>query len=117
MSTKMDKEMKAKWLKALRSGEYSQRRRRLVDQYDNFCCLGVLCNISDDSLGEWGYKKSTKEWGFLSIEGKEDFYESMPPDSVLSKAGVPCNIASLLAEKNDLGESFEQIAEFIEERL
>ena len=42
----MNKEIKDKWVKALRSGEYKQGRLYL--QRDNlFCCLGVLCKVLD----------------------------------------------------------------------
>lgn len=38
------KEVKEKWLKALRSGKYKQGRRQL-HKNGYYCCLGVLCNI------------------------------------------------------------------------
>lgn len=49
--SKMDPEIKAKWLDALRSGDYTQGRSFLAvknedtDQFD-FCCLGVLCDLA-----------------------------------------------------------------------
>ena len=47
----MDPELKAKWIAALRSGEYKQGKNRLHSNEDNsFCCLGVLCEVA-------GYKK------------------------------------------------------------
>jgi hypothetical protein len=54
----MDKKLKAKWLKALKSGQYGKATTRLcvrageityhnkVAQIDRFCCLGVLCEIT-----------------------------------------------------------------------
>ncbi|WP_024516788.1 hypothetical protein [Bradyrhizobium sp. Tv2a-2] len=41
----MDAELKAKWVKALRSGKYQQARGQLKDG-DRYCCLGVLCDIA-----------------------------------------------------------------------
>jgi hypothetical protein len=41
----MKKRILKKWLKALRSGEYEQGQGQLRDAQNNFCCLGVLCNI------------------------------------------------------------------------
>lgn len=42
---KMKKKIKAKWVAALRSGDYTQGCCQLRDEANNFCCLGVLCNI------------------------------------------------------------------------
>lgn len=42
----MNPEVKAKWVAALRSGRFKQGREALRDCEDNFCCLGVLCEIA-----------------------------------------------------------------------
>ena len=43
----MDKEIKAKWVEALRSGNYKQGTNYLNNRDENtFCCLGVLCEIN-----------------------------------------------------------------------
>jgi len=45
---KMDPEVKANWLKALRSGEYEQGRSLLYNAVDGkYCCLGVLAKINN----------------------------------------------------------------------
>lgn len=36
----MNEEMKSKWVKALRSGQYKQARGR-VKRDDSYCCIGV----------------------------------------------------------------------------
>jgi len=48
METKLEftKEIKAKWLAALKSGEYIQGAHELENK-SMFCCLGVLCDIHD----------------------------------------------------------------------
>lgn len=47
---KLKPEVKAKWLAALRSGEYqqgvSQLRYEDPDKVQRFCCLGVLCDLA-----------------------------------------------------------------------
>lgn len=49
----MKPEIKAAWIAALRSGDYDQGREKLRTG-DQFCCLGVLCDIaSKQGLGEW----------------------------------------------------------------
>ena len=50
---KMNPEIKAKWVAALRSGEYKQGRGQLRSE-DLFCCLGVLCDLHAKETGsEW----------------------------------------------------------------
>jgi hypothetical protein len=47
----MNKSLKRKWVKNLRSGKYKQGQGRLRTVKDNsFCCLGVLC---DTIKSEW----------------------------------------------------------------
>lgn len=41
----MNQKVKRKWVKALRSGKYKQGFGSLRDKEDNFCALGVLCNL------------------------------------------------------------------------
>lgn len=43
----MDKELKAKWVRALRSGRYAQGFGVLKeDGNGGYCCLGVLANVA-----------------------------------------------------------------------
>lgn len=49
---RMDPELKAKWIAALRSGEYQQHRDGLTNyegrrngEPASYCCLGVLCVV------------------------------------------------------------------------
>ncbi|MBI2724617.1 MAG: hypothetical protein HYX42_00035 [Polaromonas sp.] len=46
----MKPEIKAKWVKALRSGEYEQAKKYLRTP-DGFCCLGVLCDLHAKETG------------------------------------------------------------------
>ena len=41
----MTPELKAKWVAALRSGEYTQGRYSLITEDGGYCCLGVLCMV------------------------------------------------------------------------
>ena len=46
----MNKAIKAKWIRALRSGKYRQARmalRCVRRDGPTYCCLGVLCNVID----------------------------------------------------------------------
>lgn len=51
---KMDPELKAKWVKALRSGEYRQGRGTLRDTEGRYCCLGVFCVVAGIELDPRG---------------------------------------------------------------
>lgn len=117
----MDKDLKQKWLEALRSGKYKQGTgflRRGQGGSDKFCCLGVLCDIvrpedwlpKTDFDGVVCYKTATNLGTMY-----------MPPQSVGKLLGDKLfngvNATQTLASKNDDGESFEEIAKWIEENL
>lgn len=64
----MDAQIKAKWVEALRSGEYKQGSGHLHDQKtDCYCCLGVLCKVMGAEFGE------AQEIG---VEDEEPFFRS-----------------------------------------
>jgi hypothetical protein len=118
----VNNEVKAKWVAALRSGEYKQGLTRLKTVYEGidpkFCCLGVLCDLHDKELN--------CEQSFESIAGEL-------PDHVKEWAGLEENNpymrqpASLAYPKewrthisvlNDIKQfSFNQLADLIEAQL
>lgn len=57
----VNKELVKLWVDTLRSGKYQQGTRALRNKDDKFCCLGVLCDITKDTLN--------LEWELESIEG------------------------------------------------
>lgn len=91
----MDKELKAKWVAALRSGEYEQGVGSLYNKTrDAYCCLGVLHRVADVPDDQWvdcSYGLSTK---LLAMERRGLDYE--------------------LAKMNDNGKTFSEIADYIE---
>lgn len=121
----MNPEIKAKWIAALKSGEYEQGRGGLALQAVcgdvRYCCLGVLCDLA------------AKE-GVVNAEwsGREGWYggnASYLPSSVALWAGIEDGLRSdahnpripslgvSLAELNDGVVTFDRIAEIIEEHL
>lgn len=64
--TKMNPEIKAKWVAALRSGDYEQGRGYL--HRGGFCCLGVACDLF------------IKETGRACWDGDGDFDDFDDPD-------------------------------------
>lgn len=105
----MDKAIKKKWVKALRSGRYKQGAARLFDEKDGtHCCLGVLCRVMrlrpDNSVfgGFYGYGGQN---GWLS-------------DQMLERTGLLDRQQKTLMKMNDKrGKSFAQIADHIEKNL
>lgn len=109
----MDKALKAKWLEALRSGKYKQGQRKLRNQKDEFCCLGVLCDISGQGQWKRGDNSSTycyyKEWesGYCCL-----------PSFMEEFSGIGAGTEEDLIALNDIDElSFSEIAEWIEENI
>ena len=127
----MNKVIKRKWLKALRSGEYKQGRGRLLTcnvEGDNpkFCCLGVLTDL---------YIKAhkTKKWQFEQLSntdtikmrgvlhGQGAYLPSTVAKWAQIEVGRPRNASSvnavLCGQNDDLKWSFKKIAAWIEKEL
>jgi len=110
MRKKMNPKVKAKWLRALRSGKYKQGYYRLKLK-NKFCCLGVLCDVvQKDTKLEWEKAPPFGE----KFGDKFDFL----PKQVRQFAGVTCSTQQVLIKKNDQhGLSFVDIANWIQENL
>lgn len=116
---KLDPEFKAKFLAALRSGEYKQGKHTMYDSItDSLCCLavaGVVCGIPKDEFK--GIQILNLEDGAYAGE-KEAAVKAMAvgyPEILVRKSIG--SIAVKLAQKNDEGESFPQIADWIDANL
>lgn len=101
----MDKKLKDKWVKALRSGEYRQGKGALcyhLSVEKRYCCLGVLAKTLDILDNE----------NIVNIEnGKKS--GTYLPESIL-----PMNIQLKLTRFNDEDDlSFLEIAYWIENNL
>jgi len=92
--SKLDPEIKAQWINALRSGDYDQGQGRLRkpgsdihDELsdDKFCCLGVLCDLQE---------KAGKGYWKLGGAGKYSFVYS-PTETRRSEASdfLPYHLA------------------------
>jgi len=103
----MDNDLKQKWVNALRSGNYTQGRRVLRTADNEYCCLGVLCDVTDQS--KWVLPDIGKFYAW-------DGYIGLPPiswdsDMLDSKMFVLANL------NDDQQRSFSEIADWIEENL
>lgn len=125
---KMDPTIKARWVAALRSGDYEQGHGRLHTRGPKdtsmFCCLGVLCDLAtQDNIVSEVIELST--WDDVAVIYDDD--ESWLPTSVVEWSGVDhqgtfaegnhIHEFSTLAELNDSGATFEHLATIIEEYL
>ncbi len=115
----MNKQVKKKWIKALKSGKYKQTKGHLKDETGH-CCLGVLCDI---------YAKERKK-GFdtciytkdhvIGSEGRRD--ETLPV-KIVQWAELETRdpiikdiVTTRLSILNDVGKTFEEIVKLIEEQ-
>jgi hypothetical protein len=110
----MKKEIKEKWIEALRSGNYAQGQGELHNP-DNktYCCLGVLADVTGhDPIAV----KRLPESG--NIHAAEEYLNY----KVLDEVGLSHSAQQLLANMNDgfgncRAHSFAEIADYIESNL
>lgn len=113
----MNPEVKAKWVAALRSGEYEQAKG-VLRKADSYCCLGVLCDLSGidtwakdvEDMNDWVYDRffsslpySVRDWAGLDSEDPQVWKD----DSTQAR----------LSDLNDSGKTFAEIADIIEREL
>lgn len=95
--THLKVDIKGDWLAALRSGQFQQGQGTLHDrQFNTYCCLGVLekvCHIPASASGV-----------YLN-------------EAAAARVGLSKKTQHRLADKNDSGMTFAQIADYIETNL
>ncbi len=117
----MNKEIKEKWVAALRSGDYQQGKEVLRTGQDKFCCLGVLCDLHRQEHP--GY-----EWIFNPNREAYVYHDKLTitPNLVVNWAGLSApnppvssqgEARNCLATCNDKGMTFNEIADIIEKEL
>lgn len=119
----MNPEIKAKWVAALRSGEYKQLQGALRSDNEAgscFCCLGVLCDLYTEDKGiEWDLRKledesdavpSTTVAAWARFSWDESGYAKDPFVVIDGKS-------KKLSAHNDTGRTFAEIADAIEAQL
>lgn len=132
----MDAAIKEEWVTALRSGNYKQGRSYLHKRRtsgDSYCCLGVLCEVAvkhgvidpptprrdDETIMCYGKNldnapfylpKEVIEWA-----GVVD--ERISIDPILAKTTYAGRDTRSLSHMNDMGASFSEIADVIEEQF
>ena len=128
MGVKLREEVKEKWLKALRSGEYQQARFSLRTGRSEgyaYCCLGVLTDLackegvveSNGKLWDnnWILPDSILEWVYGDDPRGLDTYGGLRNPLVGEYSLAEYNDGS--PGEDGRGYSFEEIADLIEENL
>lgn len=100
---RMRKEVKDAWVAALRSGKYKQGKMALCSA-EKFCCLGVLVDINLEPLN--------MAWN-VDIDPRAGIL----PLGLGQVLGIDLATQTRLAQLNDEGWAFEEIAHEIEESL
>ena len=108
MKPSMPKDLKDKWLAALRSGEYKQCKSTLSDGV-GYCCLGVLQMVADGQV-----EKETD--AMAEMVPTNLWYVNHKVKNYYSR-GFCLGDDSALAEMNDSGMSFKDIADVIEREV
>lgn len=135
---KLKQDIKARWVAALRSGNYQQGHRALRTGSNHFCCLGVLCDLAaKDGVAEceWQQGSEYSMWGATgvlpNVVVQWAFDESCAPEMLEADRmwfmrdpmlSVPGGTDMTLASMNDgcgsrQPASFDYIANLIEEQL
>lgn len=104
----LDPEFAKLWSDALRSGKYHQtyfslRRRREAGGFA-YCPLGVLADLYDPS-----------KWGNGVEQTLYDGSRTLLPEEVRQAVGLSLQDQDMLANANDLGASFNEIADIVDE--
>ena len=107
----MDAELKARWVKALRSGEYQQGNGQLRSE-DCFCCLGVLCDLIDPN--GWKNVVTGEDADFVRADSIQSGFLSK---DLREEIGLRDPFQLEVARMNDAGTSFAEIADYIEANL
>ena len=123
----MKRKIAKKWVEALRSGQYVQGKESLCQQdgasKETFCCLGVLCDlyareVNDGSGFLDDVAPASGNYLFrIGMTGSVD--ETILPNEVMSWSGMQSDNGEsgegdCLAQRNDKGQTFEEIANKIE---
>lgn len=106
----MNQEIKKKWLEALRSGKYKQGAGYLRRRDESYCCLGVLCDIVEPENWEENHLMNDTAWFHAGQT------EQMNP-AVRRECEITFNQAWTLMSMNDRGNTFNNIANWIETNL
>lgn len=119
---KLDPEIKANWVKALRGGDYIQVQQVLyageIDNKYEMCCLGVLEHVCGRSVNDFDPADGDDQLPSYLDDPKSpvDILRQVIPSDW--DHGRRSTVEGYLAHLNDSkGFTFEEIADFIDKNL
>ena len=124
----VNQEFKARWLAALRSGEYRQGTGLLRTGDDRFCCLGVACDLlvkqgvlpdwrwevdDNGNGGSWTVQRAAESLPHqaMQVMGMKTAFGLLPGREIDDSNDYALSVL------NDYGATFEQIADIIEREI
>jgi hypothetical protein len=125
----MNSDIKKMWIEALLSEEYDQGQNWLCQENDDgsksWCCLGVLTDLAIKNGVDVDVERASDDSCIFVFDNKMEYL----PQKVMEWAGIETNIGEYsfpnyefddnsnctLAEDNDSGLNFEELAEIIRE--
>lgn len=124
----MKPEIRTRWVTALRGSRFEQGQGKLRNEHDEYCCLGVLCQLAaedgiiPDALWDYdtwsyvGHREYLPEavWHWAGLDRMNPFIYIPDPDYPDDPEEI---LESSLSEFNDTGHSFDEIADIIEDQL
>lgn len=119
---------KAEWIAALKSGQFAQGKECLCED-GKYCCLGLLSHLQKrlnnsgkgfrdgELFGASGLILSSDNPVFAILRGRGEFPDTVRYVIYIHDLNNPENITYCLslAELNDAGASFEEIADAIDQ--
>ena len=139
LKTKMNPEIKQKWVDALLSGKYEQGSEKLRGA-NGYCCLGVLCDLySQEHDTQWEFRSHDENSDETNPEPMDYWYfdgeGEFLPKSVMNWAGFSLHSPQVrvdvtenddkddwsykdyIANLNDTGYTFEALSKLIKEQF
>lgn len=122
----MKAEIRQQWLDKLRSGEIQQAKGVLRNECGGMCCLGVLLDViapndwgpvvTDESIGRvHSHTLATAEHDFIVYQQREAL--GLDGRIFNDRSASDTSVGHYLADMNDHGKSFAEIADWIETNI